>query len=54
MNPTDGWGSYCLMKHFCQHQILEKKLFNPHMTKGLEESVAGPVRQSFLERSLKV
>ena len=24
MNPSDGWGSYCLMKYFCQHQILEK------------------------------
>ena len=34
MNPTDEWGSYCLMKH--------KKSFSPHIipwTKGLEESL---------------
>ena len=42
MNPPDGWETYHLMKHFCQHQTVGKKSFSPHVvpkTKGLDESL---------------
>ena len=45
MNPSDGWGYYCAVK--CQHQILEKESFSPHIipkTKGLEESLRRDLR----------